>query len=554
MASEGYNDGLLTAGEIADLNLNADFVALSACNTANFDVTQFSTDLPALTSAMAIAGVPSTLATLWPVDSESASQIVARTFELSGARDEPSSARALAASQREFLRKDMKAYNYHPRFWSPFVIFGDNKKNNTKGKIAREEPQNVKLQTLGGNGTEGLSLIKEKNEFFSRYISDIYNGRYSSSVAKLDLEGKNLWKSSSKEIGASKLLVKLNSAVIVGGYVSGVNESMVGIIESYDHKEGKLLKTFSIKSDQGLNIFAASALRISADVAYISFIENGVGISKPTGTPIVRIISVDRDFRIREIAKIDLPNELLSGLLDTNMSLNPDGGIVISVNNRMPYNFDFRVKRLDEFWSIPCMPQPKTYLYGFSKDMRLKNTSVLDGINIEKIILNDDKIIVAGSRKYECTKDAKGFIIVFTCNTCPYAVLYEDRIEALNKKYAPQGYPVIAIMPNNVETKPGDSMLSMQQRANDKEFTFPYLIDADQEIYPQYGATKTPHVFVLESTSRGPLVRYIGGIDDNYKDASLVKTRYVEEAIESLKNGYEIKQTKTKAIGCSIKL
>ena len=151
-------------------------------------------------------------------------------------------------------------------------------------------------------------------------------------------------------------------------------------------------------------------------------------------------------------------------------------------------------------------------------------------------------------------KDAKGFIIVFTCNTCPYAVLYEDRIEALNKKYAHQGYPVIAIMPNNVETKPGDSMMSMRERAIDKGFTFPYLIDADQKIYPQYGATKTPHVFILESTSRGPLVRYIGGIDDNYKDASLVKIRYVEEVIESLKNGYEIKQTKTKAIGCSIKL
>ncbi len=428
MASEGYNDGLLTAGEIADLNLNADFVALSACNTANFDVAQFSTDLPALTSAMAIAGVPSTLATLWPVDSEAASQIVARTFELSGAKDEPSSARALAASQREFLHKDMKAYNYHPRFWSPFVIFGDNKKNNTKEKIAREEPQDVKVQALGGSGTEGLSLIQEKDEFFSRYISDSYNGRLTSSVANFDFEGKNLWKSSSKEVGASKLLVKLNNGVIVGGYVSGFNDSMIGIIESYDHKEGKLLKTFSVKSDQGLNIFAASALRISADVAYISFIENGVGISKPTGTPIVRIISVDRDFHIREIAKIDLPNELLSGLLDTSMSLNPDGGIVISVNNRMPNNFDFRVKRLDEFWSIPCMPQPKTYLYGFSKDMRLKSTSVLDGINIEKIILNDDKIIVAGSRKYECTKDAKGFIGELNKKLELYKIIFSDKI------------------------------------------------------------------------------------------------------------------------------
>ena len=151
-------------------------------------------------------------------------------------------------------------------------------------------------------------------------------------------------------------------------------------------------------------------------------------------------------------------------------------------------------------------------------------------------------------------KDAKGFIIVFTCNTCPYAILYEDRIEALNKKYAFQGYPVVAIMPNNVETKPGDSMKSMQQRAIDKGFTFPYLIDADQKIYPQYGATKTPHVYILESTTRGPVVRYIGGIDDNYKDATLVKTNFVEDAIESLKNGGAIKFTKTKAIGCSIKL
>jgi peroxiredoxin len=131
-------------------------------------------------------------------------------------------------------------------------------------------------------------------------------------------------------------------------------------------------------------------------------------------------------------------------------------------------------------------------------------------------------------------KDAKGFIVVFTCNTCPYAVLYEDRIEALNKKYAIQGYPVIAIMPNNVETKPGDSMESMRKRALSKGFTFPYLMDVGQKIYPLYGATKTPHVYVLESTSSGPIVRYIGGIDDNYKDASLVKTNYVEEAIESL--------------------
>ena len=151
-------------------------------------------------------------------------------------------------------------------------------------------------------------------------------------------------------------------------------------------------------------------------------------------------------------------------------------------------------------------------------------------------------------------KDAKGFIVVFTCNTCPYAVAYEDRIEALNKKYAKKGFPVIAIMPNNVQTKPGDSMEAMQKRAKEKGFTFPYLMDSDQSIFPKYGATKTPHVYVLVSTDRGPVVEYIGAIDDNYKDAALVKTKYVENAVDALLSGVDFEVHKTKAIGCSIKL
>ena len=94
-------------------------------------------------------------------------------------------------------------------------------------------------------------------------------------------------------------------------------------------------------------------------------------------------------------------------------------------------------------------------------------------------------------------KDAKGFIIVFTCNHCPYAIAYEDRIIALDKKYKALGYPVIAINPNDPDVQPGDSFEGMQERASDKEFTFPYLYDATQSTYPKYGATRTPHIFVL---------------------------------------------------------
>tara|TARA_R110002049_G_scaffold243645_2_gene417349 strand:+ start:406 stop:1017 length:612 start_codon:yes stop_codon:yes gene_type:complete len=151
-------------------------------------------------------------------------------------------------------------------------------------------------------------------------------------------------------------------------------------------------------------------------------------------------------------------------------------------------------------------------------------------------------------------KKAKGFIITFTCNTCPYAVAYEDRIEALNKKYASKGYPVIGIMPNNTEVKPADNMDAMKVRAKEKGFTFPYLMDQGQKIYPQYGATKTPHIYILEKTKNGNVVKYIGAIDDNYQDANAVKVKYVEDAVESLLKGEEIKIKETRAIGCSIKV
>ncbi|HLN94854.1 MAG TPA: thioredoxin family protein [Flavobacterium sp.] len=150
-------------------------------------------------------------------------------------------------------------------------------------------------------------------------------------------------------------------------------------------------------------------------------------------------------------------------------------------------------------------------------------------------------------------KEAKGFIVVFTCNHCPYAVAYEDRIIALDKMFRAKGYPVIAINPNNPAKQKEDSFELMQVRAKEKGFTFPYLFDEGQTIYPQYGATKTPHVYVLEKTAKGNIVRYIGAIDDNYEDASAVKVRYVENAVNALLSGRDIEVKQTKAIGCSIK-
>lgn len=150
-------------------------------------------------------------------------------------------------------------------------------------------------------------------------------------------------------------------------------------------------------------------------------------------------------------------------------------------------------------------------------------------------------------------KDAKGYVVIFTCNTCPFAVASEDRIIALDKKYKEKGYPVIAINPNDPEVQPDDTFELMQAKAKDKGFTFPYLYDTSNSVYASYGATKTPHVYLLKKEGKDNVVKYIGAIDDNVRDGDAVKDQFLANAIEDLLAGKEVSVKETKAIGCSVK-
>ncbi|MDO6738653.1 thioredoxin family protein [Wenyingzhuangia sp. 2_MG-2023] len=147
--------------------------------------------------------------------------------------------------------------------------------------------------------------------------------------------------------------------------------------------------------------------------------------------------------------------------------------------------------------------------------------------------------------------DAKGYVVVFTCNECPFAKMYEDRLIALHNTYAPKGYPVIAINPNVTENNDRESFEAMQKRATDKNFPFVYLADEKHEISPKYGAVRTPHVFLLNKERK---VKYIGTIDDNAKSAKDVKVKFLENAIEALENGTKPNPNFTKAIGCPVKI
>jgi peroxiredoxin len=159
----------------------------------------------------------------------------------------------------------------------------------------------------------------------------------------------------------------------------------------------------------------------------------------------------------------------------------------------------------------------------------------------------DDKLVSLSDYK-----DAKGYIIVFTCNHCPYAKAYEDRIIELQEKYGKQ-YPVIAINPNDATQYPEDSFENMKKRAEKKKYPFVYLSDDTQSVAHLFGASKTPHVYLVQKEGVKNVIKYIGAIDNNYQDAKAANEFYVATAISELEAGKDISIKQTKAIGCSIK-
>lgn len=181
--------------------------------------------------------------------------------------------------------------------------------------------------------------------------------------------------------------------------------------------------------------------------------------------------------------------------------------------------------------------------FTLTEDKGYKVGDIIEDFTLKNI---DDKMVSLSDYT-----DAKGFIIIFTCNMCPYSVANEDRIIALDKKYKKLGYPVIAINPNDPKAMPGDGFAEMKVRAAEKGFTFPYLFDEGQKVYPKFGASRTPHVYIVSKSKMK--LEYIGAIDNSSRNPNKVTEKYVENAVDALLAGKKPMKTETRAIGCSIK-
>ena len=148
--------------------------------------------------------------------------------------------------------------------------------------------------------------------------------------------------------------------------------------------------------------------------------------------------------------------------------------------------------------------------------------------------------------------NAKGFIIIFTCNHCPFAKLYPDRMNQLNERYKSFGIPLLAISSTDTLVYEEDNYSHMIEKSLKEKFNFPYLLDGDQKVAKDFGAQKTPHAFIIWREKDHFVVKYSGTIDDNGAEPDKVKNKYINKAVDALLAGKEVDVKETKSIGCQI--
>jgi len=145
----------------------------------------------------------------------------------------------------------------------------------------------------------------------------------------------------------------------------------------------------------------------------------------------------------------------------------------------------------------------------------------------------------------------KGTLVVFTCNHCPWAKAWESRIVALGNEFTKKGVGVITINSNDPSEYAEDDFANMQEKAKADKMAYPYVVDATSNVARAFGASHTPEAFIFDA--KGRLV-YHGGVDDNARDESAVKSPWLKDAVDAVAAGHKVAVAETKALGCGIKM
>ena len=455
VANDAPNDGLLTASEIADLNLQARFVALSACNTANFDLGQVAQDLPALASAFAVAGTPATLATLWPVNSETGKRVVSATFvSLHDAGSAP--AEALARAQRAFLADPPSPAYLHPRFWAPFAILGDGAA--PPPDAAGDGATIVSVEAVTRGGGEMIALNRTSEGLAGRFIGSADpGGSRSAGVRFARPDGREAWRSEMAGTGATGFLATFEGRLLAGGYGRVGEGRFVPTLDLYPAAGGDVATSWRGEAVSGRDAILLAGVQTGADAAVFVVGEPVLRSSTIGRTAQLRLFTVDAALAPRTLAAFDLP----AGMSVTQATVTRLGkDLLLTYTDRAMAPAERPATTEDDYDDPLCATEPVTRVElrdGRTGDLRRMRE--LHGYVVTAASASDGGVLLGGSHATGCGKPARGVVLAVDGTLAPRPI-YEDASLGVSEVRAlrplPGGRTLVAANKENVlDYRPG---------------------------------------------------------------------------------------------------
>lgn len=403
-AADPTDDGLLTASEIADLQLGARFVALSACNTANFDLDQLSQDLPALASAFAVAGVPATLATLWPVNSDTGKAVVADTFARLRASPGGGAAQALALAQRAFLAAPPSRAYLHPRFWAPFVVLGDGGALSTPAA----DPEALAIasaEVLSRRGGEVLDVRRAAAGTLARFISDADDAGRRGAGVRLASAGRETWRRDVRDLGASRFTATLGGRLLVSGYQRGPGGRFAPTLEALDPTTGASLARWRDDDPQAGDAFPFGGATLGPNRAVVAVAE----LRAQGRGPQVQLLQVDANLTPVPLARIEAP----MGAALSDATVAPLGeDLIVTFTDRAAAPRDGAPASADD-WSTPyCFTERVTWIQ--RRDGRtgaLKAERQVRGLAVATALTRGGTVWLGGAQSAVCGAEPRAVVL-----------------------------------------------------------------------------------------------------------------------------------------------
>lgn len=420
-SGDPLDDGLLTASEIADLNLSARFVALSACNTASFDMTQMAGELPALASAFAVAGVPSTLGSLWAVDSETTKEVVATTFATLRTDHGESPARALAGAQRAFLTAPPSRAYLHPRFWAPLIVLGD---GGALPPAAAAASGVIAVEAVAEGPGEVIAMRRSGDAVLTRFLAQPLGAKSYVSGTAASVPGAG-WRHVEPSIGASRVLVEQGPALIVGGYQAGPGGRQVPTLETLDRATGALRGTWRGETPGDYDSFTQAGAALTATRAAFLIVDRALRSRAAGGRDgdRLRVMLIDRGAAPRLLFEIAAEG----GVSIDEATITPMGERLLVTYTARQSAPPRRPLVEDDYDAPRCMGVPITRAE--LRDGRtgaLVTSQQLTGWTAPSAVARGEEVLLGGGVMASCETELRAGVVALDAGLRP-RVLFEDK-------------------------------------------------------------------------------------------------------------------------------